>query len=106
MSVKLQSCKRLLLKLVWREAAKLELEKIPAKDKALRLQILTRQSVQESAKLAFVLAEQEKKANDELKKSMEAVSKQVAEFKDRAAFEREYGELITQGTCLPRQSNI
>jgi hypothetical protein len=29
---------------------------------------------------------------------MEAVSKQVAEFKDRAAFEREYGELITQGT--------
>jgi lambda family phage tail tape measure protein len=80
------------------EAAKLELEKIPAKDKALRLQILTRQSTQESAKLAFTLAEQEKKANDELKKSMEAVSKQVAEFKDRAAFEREYGELITQGT--------
>jgi tape measure domain-containing protein len=35
------------------EAAKLELEKIPAKDKALRLQILTRQSTQESAKLAF-----------------------------------------------------
>ena len=80
------------------EAAKLELEKIPAKDKALRLQILTRQSTQESSKLAFTLAEQEKKANDELKKSMEAVSKQVAEFKDRAAFEREYGELITQGT--------
>jgi lambda family phage tail tape measure protein len=48
--------------------------------------------------LRFTLAEQEKKANDELKKSMEAVSKQVAEFKDRAAFEREYGELITQGT--------
>jgi lambda family phage tail tape measure protein len=80
------------------EAAKLELEKIPAKDKALRLQILTRQSTQKSAELAFTLAEQEKKANDELKKSMEAVSKQVAEFKDRAAFEREYGELITQGT--------
>jgi lambda family phage tail tape measure protein len=80
------------------EAAKLELEKIPAKDKALRLEILTRQSVQESAKLAFVLAEQEKKANDELKKSMEGISKQMAEFKDRAAFEREYGELITQGT--------
>ena len=80
------------------EAAKLELEKIPAKDKALKLEILERQSVQESAKLAFVLAEQEKKANDELKKSMEAVSKQVAEFKDRAAFEREYGELIAQGT--------
>jgi uncharacterized iron-regulated protein len=56
--------------------------------------------------LRFTLAEQEKKANDELKKSMEAVSKQVAEFKDRAAFEREYGELITQGTCLPLQSNI
>jgi lambda family phage tail tape measure protein len=80
------------------EAAKLELEKIPAKDKALRLEILRRQSIQESTKNIFTLAEQEKKANDELKKSMEGISKQMMEFKDRAAFEREYGELIMQGT--------
>jgi lambda family phage tail tape measure protein len=80
------------------EAAKLDLEKIPAKDKELRLEILKKQSIQESAKLAFALAEQEKKANDELKKSMETASKQMAEFKDRASFEREYGELIAQGT--------
>jgi lambda family phage tail tape measure protein len=80
------------------EAAKLELEKIPAQDKALRMKILEKQSVQESARLTFTLAELERKANDELKKSMEAVSKQVEEFKNRAAFEREYGELIMQGT--------
>jgi lambda family phage tail tape measure protein len=80
------------------EAAKLDLEKIPSKDKELRLEILKKQSIQESAKLVFSLAEQEKKANDELKKSMETASKQMAEFKDRASFEREYGELIAQGT--------
>jgi lambda family phage tail tape measure protein len=80
------------------EAAKVELEKIPAQDKALRLQILQEQSDQESAKLAFVLLDLEKKATEELKNSMEQISKQVDEFKNRAAFEREYGELIMQGT--------
>jgi lambda family phage tail tape measure protein len=80
------------------EAAKVELEKIPAQDKALRLQILQEQSDQESAKLAFVLLDLEKKATEELKNSMEQISKQVDEFKNRSAFEREYGELIMQGT--------
>jgi lambda family phage tail tape measure protein len=80
------------------EAAKVELDKIPAQDKALRLRILEQDSLQESAKLGFALAELEKKATDELKKSMEQISKQVDEFKNRAAFEREYGELIMQGS--------
>jgi lambda family phage tail tape measure protein len=80
------------------EAAKVEFDKIPAQDKALKLRILEQDSQQESAKLVFVLAELEKKATDELKKSIEQISKQVDEFKNRAAFEREYGELIMQGT--------
>ena len=80
------------------EAAKVELDKIPAQDKALRLRILEQDSLQESAKQGFVLAELEKKATEELRKSMEQISKQVDEFKNRAAFEREYGELIMQGS--------
>jgi lambda family phage tail tape measure protein len=80
------------------EAAKVELDKIPAQDKALRLRILEQDSLQESARLGFVVAELEKKAAEELRKSMEQISKQVNEFKNRAAFEREYGELIMQGT--------
>jgi lambda family phage tail tape measure protein len=80
------------------EAAKVELDKIPAQDKALRLRILEQDSLQESSRLTFALAELEKKATEELRKSMEQISKQVDEFKNRAAFEREYGELIMQGT--------
>lgn len=80
------------------EAAKVELEKIPAQDKALKLRLLEQDAVQENARLSFVLAELEKKASEELKKTMEQISKQVDAFKDRAAFEREYGELIMQGS--------
>jgi len=80
------------------EAAKVELDKIPAQDKALRLRILEQDSLQENSRLTFALAELEKKATEELKRSMEQISKQVDEFKNRAAFEREYGELIMQGS--------